>query len=212
VPGLLPLWLKVAYSGYVAVVVLCYWGTYTPWNFLYFCDIALLATAPALWLESPLIVSMQTVAITLPQMLWVVDLLCRLVAGVHLTGVTAYMLDGSLPLYLRLLSSFHGWLPFLLLWLTWRLGYHLRAFAAQSLVAVVVLLISYALAPAPPPSPLRPHAAVNINYVYGLHDDRPQTWMAPELWLVTILAVNVVGLYLPTHLALRRYAPSRNPS
>ncbi len=99
---------------YVAIVVPCYWVTYTPWNFLYFCDIALLATAVALWLESPLIVSMQAIAITVPQLLWVVDLLYRLVAGVHLTGVTAYMLDPGLPLWLRLFSSFHGWLPFLL--------------------------------------------------------------------------------------------------
>lgn len=216
----MPLWLKVAYSAYVAVVVPCYWVTYTPWNFLYFCDIALLATVVGLWLESPLIVGMQAVAITVPQLLWVVDLLCRVVAGVHLTGVTAYMLDGDLPLYLRLLSSFHGWLPFLLLWLTGRLGYDGRAFAAQSLLAVVVLLISYFLAPGPPPSPARPQAAVNINYVYGLHDDAPQTWMPPALWLGTVMAMNIVGFYLPTHLALRRWfpragedhAPSRNPS
>src|SRR5712692_11868957 len=77
----IPTWVKVAYSAFVAVLVPCYWVTYTPWNFLYFCDVALLATAVALWMESSLLVSMQAVAITAPQMLWVVDLLCRLVAG-----------------------------------------------------------------------------------------------------------------------------------
>ena len=206
----IPLWLKIVYTAFVAVVVPCYWLEYTPWNFLYFCDIALLTTAVALWLESPLLASTQTVAITLPQLLWVVDLLCRLVGGIHVTGVTAYMLDGSLPLYLRLFSTYHGWLPFLLLWLTWRLGYDRRAFPVQAVVAVVVLLISYFLAPAPPPSPARPHAAVNINYVYGLHDEAPQTWMAPGLWVLTVLAVNVVGIYLPSHLVLQRLM--RKPS
>ena len=34
------MWVKVAYSAFVAVVVPCYWVTYSPWNFLYFCDIA----------------------------------------------------------------------------------------------------------------------------------------------------------------------------
>lgn len=205
----LPRWLKIAYLAYVAILVPCYWVTYTPWNFLYFCDIAMLTTAVALWWESPLIASMQTIAITVPQLLWVIDLLCRLVAGVHVTGVTAYMLDPQLPLQLRLLSSFHGWLPFLLLWLTWRLGYDSRALAVQSGVAVAVLFVSYVLAPAPPPSPSNLHAAVNINYVYGLEDSHPQMWMEPRLWLLSVLAMNVVGFYVPTHLVLRRWFPRR---
>src|SRR2546425_12929358 len=108
--GRIPSWVKVAYSVFVAVLVPCYWVTYTPWNFLYFCDIALLVTAVAIWIESPLLVSMQAVAITEPQLLWVVDLLCRLVAGVHVTGVTCYMLDASIPPFLRILFSFYGWL------------------------------------------------------------------------------------------------------
>lgn len=65
-----------------------YWTAYTPWNFLYFCDIALLVTLAALWLESPFLTSTQAVGIVLPQMLWVVDFGARLVAGVHLTGMT----------------------------------------------------------------------------------------------------------------------------
>jgi hypothetical protein len=200
----IPTWAKVAYTAFVAVLGPCYWVTYTPWNFLYFCDIALLVTGVAIWIESPLLVSMQAVAITLPQMLWVVDLLCRLVAGVHVTGVTGYMFDPSIPLFLRGLSLFHGWLPLVLLWLLSRLGYDRRALGLQSVVAVVVLLVSYLFAPAPPPSPLHPHWAVNINYVYGLDDKHSQTWMAPRLWLLLLMAFNVVALYVPTHLVLRR--------
>ena len=176
----IPRWVKLAYTVFVAVLVPWYWVTYTPWNFLYFCDIALLVTGVAIWIESPLLVSMQAVAITLPQMLWVIDLLCRLVAGVHVTGVTNYMFEGSLPLFLRGLSLFHGWLPFVLLWLLSRLGYERRALPLQTLAAVIVLLISYLLAPAPPPPPSHSNWAVNINYVYGLDDKHPQTWMAPR--------------------------------
>jgi len=206
----IPTWVKVAYSAFVAIVVPCYWVTYSPWNFLYFCDIALLVTGVAIWIESPLLVSMQAVAITVPQLLWVVDFLCRLIAGVHLTGVTSYMLDSSIPLFLRALSLFHGWLPFLVLWLLSRLGYDRRALGIQSGVAIVVFLISYLFAPAPPPSASHPNWAVNINYVYGLDDKHSQTMMAPWLWLLFIMAVTVIAIYLPTHFALRRVfkAPS----
>jgi hypothetical protein len=206
----IPTWVKVAYSAFVAVLVPSYWVTYSPWNFLYFCDIALLVTGVAIWVESPLLVSMQAVAITVPQMLWVVDFLCRVIAGVHLTGVTSYMLDSSIPLFLRALSLFHGWLPFVLLWLVSRLGYDRRALGIQSVVAIAVLLISYLFAPAPPPSASHPNWAVNINYVYGLDDKHPQTLMAPWLWLLCLMAVTVIVLYLPTHFVLRRVfaAPS----
>jgi len=200
----IPRWVKLAYTVFVAILVPWYWVTYTPWNFLYFCDIALLVTGVAIWIESPLLVSMQAVAITLPQMLWVVDLLCRLVAGVHVTGVTSYMFESSIPLLLRGLSLFHGWLPFVLLWLLSRLGYERRALTLQAPVAVIVLLISYLLAPAPPPPASHPNWAVNINYVYGLDDKHPQTWMPPPLWLLLVMAFNVIALYAPTHVVLRR--------
>jgi hypothetical protein len=208
--GRIPSWVKVAYSVFVAVLVPCYWVTYGPWNFLYFCDIALLVAALAIWVESPLLVSMQAIAIMLPQMLWVVDFLCHLVAGVQITGMTGYMLDANIPLFLRALSLFHGWLPFFLLWLLSRLRYDRRAFGRQSVVAIVVLLISYMFAPAPPPSASNPNWAVNINYVYGIDDNHAQTLMAPWLWVLGLMAVTLIGFYLPTHFVLRRFfaAPS----
>jgi hypothetical protein len=200
----IPTWVKLAYSAFVAIVVPSYWVTYSPWNFLYFCDIALLVTTVAIWIESRLLVGMQAVAITIPQLLWVVDFLFRLIAGVHITGVTGYMLDSSIPLFLRALSLFHGWLPFFLLWLLSRLGYNRRALGLQSVVAIMVFLISYLFAPAPPPSASHPNWAVNINYVYGLGDKHPQTIMAPWLWLLFLMAVTVIAIYLPTHFVLRR--------
>jgi hypothetical protein len=200
----IPYSVKLLYSAFVAIVVPLYWLTYGPWNFLYFCDVALLVTAIAIWMESPLLISMQAVAIAAPQLLWVVDLLCRVVGGVEITGVTSYMLNESIPLYLRGLSLFHGWLPFFLLWLVSRLGYDCRALTIQSAAAIVILLISYHFAPAPPPFAGDPNRAVNINYVYGLTDKQPQTLMAPWLWLVSLMAINVIAFYIPTHFVLRR--------
>jgi hypothetical protein len=200
----IPYSVKLLYSAFVAIVVPLYWTTYGPWNFLYFCDVALLVTVGAIWTESPLLVSMQAVAIVVPQRLWVVDLLCRVVVGVEITGVTSYMLEGSIPLYLRSLSLFHGWLPFFLVWLLWRLGYDRRALAIQSVAAIAILLLSYLFGPAPPPPAEDPNRAVNINYVYGLTDKHPQTLTAPSLWLAALIAINIIVFYIPSHFIFRR--------
>lgn len=200
----IPVWIKCLYTAFVGVVVPLYWTTYGPWNFLYFCDVALLVTAAALWIESPLLISTQAVAIVAPQLLWVLDLGFRVVGGVEITGVTDYMLNQSIPLYLRALSLFHGWLPFFLLWLLRRLGYDRRAFIIQSLAAIAILWVSYHYGPAPPPSASDPNRAVNINYVYGFTDARVQTLIPPSLWLIGLMALNVVAFYLPSHLVFRR--------
>jgi hypothetical protein len=207
-PGRIPLWLKVVYTGFVAVLVPYYWRTYGPVNFLWFCDIALLVTVAALWLESPLLFSMQAVAITLPQLLWVVDFLAHL-AGVNLLGVAAYMFDPHIPLFVRGLSSFHGWLPFLLLWAVWRVGYDTRGVVAQTVLALVLLPICFFFLPPPPHSAANPTAAVNLNWVYGPGEDVMQTWMAPWKYLVLQMVFWPFVIYLPTHLALRRWAPQR---
>lgn len=203
-PKRIPYWVKLLYSVFVAVLVPLYWVTYSPWNFLYFCDVALLVTAVAIWIESPLLVSTQAVAIVAMQTLWVIDLLCRVVGGVELTGVTSYMLDDKIPLFLRGLSLFHGWLPFFLLWLLSRIGYDQRALVVQSTAAILILLISYYFAPAPPPPASALTQAVNINYVYGFNDNEPQTLMAPWLWLLCLMAGHIFGFYIPSHLVLRR--------
>jgi hypothetical protein len=208
----IPLPVKIGYTAFVAVLVPYYWVTYTPWNFLYFCDVALLLTLVAIWMENALLVSMSSVGILLPQALWVLDFLARAVAGVHITGMTAYMFDPAIPLFVRGLSTFHGWLPFLLVYLLSRVGYDRRAYRAQAVLAVALLLVCFYLAPKPPPSNQFPSHAVNINYVYGMNDKRPQTLMAPELWLLLMILVNVVTLYVPTHLVLRRiFTPSGTP-
>jgi hypothetical protein len=205
----IPLPVKIGYTAFVAVLVPYYWVTYTPWNFLYFCDVALLLTLVAIWTENALLISMSGVGIVLPQTLWVLDFLTRAVAGIHITGMTAYMFDPAIPLFVRGLSTFHGWLPFLLVYLLSRVGYDRRAYRAQAVLAVALLLVCFYLAPKPPPSAEFPNHAVNINYVYGMNDKQPQTAVAPELWLLLMMAMNVVVLYVPTHLALKRiYAPA----
>ena len=199
----IPLWVKLPYTAFVAVLVPYYWHAYGPANFLYFCDVALLLTLVALWTQSRLLASMQGVAILLPQAIWIADFLVGAVGG-RLLGMTDYMFDPKIPLFVRGLSSFHGWLPFLLIWMIWRLGYDRRAFWVQTIFGLALLTVCYAFTAAPPAPAADPNAAVNINYVFGLTSDKPQTMMDGRLWFALLLAFFPLCLYLPTHLLLSK--------
>ena len=203
-PARVPLALKVAFTAYMAVLVPVYWHYYGPTNFLYFCDIAMLLTLLAIWPENALIISMCAVGILIPQAVWVVDFLAN-AAGWSLTGMTDYMFNADHSLFLRLLSLFHGWLPFLLLYLVWRIGYDPRAFWPWTLLAWVVLAVCFFLMPPPRPDPgLTP---VNINYVWGTSDYAPQPFVPAYVWFAGLLIVLPLLVYAPTHWALRRFMP-----
>jgi hypothetical protein len=204
----IPLAVKVLYTAFVCLLVPQYWIDYGPTNFLYFCDVALLMTVPALWLESSLLASMAAVGIVLPQVFWQVDFLSGL-CGHHVVGLTKYMFDPNKSLYLRGLSFFHFWLPLLLLYMVWRLGYDRRALVAWTVLAWLLLLICYFLTPAPPPPASQPNLPVNINYVYGLSDTEPQAWMRPLAWLGLLLVGLPLCVFLPTHWALHRAFPAQ---
>ena len=118
----IPVAAKITATAFTAIMVPVYWHTYGLTNFLWFCDAALLLTVAGMWLESPLLISMCAVGILLPQCLWLADFGSNLL-GFHLLGLTGYMFDSHLTLFTRSLSLFHGWLPFLLVWLMIRLGY-----------------------------------------------------------------------------------------
>ncbi|MGZ3696241.1 MAG: hypothetical protein ACXWQO_19700 [Bdellovibrionota bacterium] len=201
----LPFLLKLIYSAFMCVLIPVYWHNYGPTNFLYFCDVALILTLVGIWTESTLLISMCTVGILLPQAIWVADFLTT-IFGFHLTGMTAYMFNAGSPLFLRGLSLFHGWLPFLLLYLTYRLGYNRRGFLAWTCLAWVLLFICYFLMPGPNPNAgLQP---VNINYVWGLNDAEAQTWVSANLWFIGQLIVLPLLILGPTHLFLKKVMPA----
>jgi len=199
----IPLWVKLVYTGFLCVLVPYYWNAYGPTNFLYFCDVALVMTLVAVWSEKSIWASMPAVGILMPQALWMVDFLGGFV-GLHVTGMTAYMFSDSIPLLTRGLSLFHFWLPLFLLWIIWRLGYDRRAFVGWTLLAWMLMLICYFLMPAPPAPSDNPNLPVNINYVYGLNEEKPQDWMPPLAYLALMTAGMPLCIFLPTHLILNK--------
>lgn len=203
-PDKIPLWLKLAFTAFMAVLVPVYWVHYGPLNFLYFCDLALLLVLAGVWLESPLLISMPAVGILAPQLLWLVDFIANL-AGVPLTGMTDYMFDEGKPLFLRGLSLFHGWLPILLVSLVARTGYDRRAFPAWTALAWSVMALSFFFLSAP--SPETADGIANVNYVFGLSPTEPQSWMPQWAWFCGMLVALPLVLMAPVHFVLARLFP-----
>jgi hypothetical protein len=195
----IPLWLKLAYTALLAVIVPAYakgWG----WkNFLWFSDIALIGTGIALWLESPLLASMMALAVLVPELVWNASYFGRLLFRIRVTDLAGYMWDPRKSRFLRALSLFHVVLPLILLWMLYELGYDRRALVAQTLLAWIVLPLTYAVT--------TPQDE-NINWVRGI--DMGQLRMPPLAWLGLSMLVFPVGLYVPTHFALQAlFAQSR---
>jgi hypothetical protein len=190
----IPLPIKVAYTAFLAVLVPSYLSFYGPANFLWLCDIALLLTAAALWLESRFLASMSLVAVLLPSLVWLADFLTRLATGHFLTRWTHYMFRADIPLLIRALSLYHGWLPFLLLWLVWHLGYDRRGWVAQTVLTWIVLPVCFFFT-----DPVRA-----LNGVFGPSGQHPQTWVAPGVWLGLVMVAYPACVFWPTHLALCR--------
>jgi hypothetical protein len=134
---------------------------------------------------------MMALAVLLPELAWNVDFLGRLLTGRRLFGMSAYMFDPAMPRYLRALSLFHIPLPVGSVWLVHRLGYDRRAFLLQSLLALVVLAVSYWVT----------DPAENVNWVHGL--GRRQRRMPPWAYLALLTVSFWLVLYLPPHLVLR---------
>ena len=211
IPPVIPLWLKLLYTAFMCVLVPVYWKNYGPSNFLYFCDVALFLTLIGIWTENSLFISASAVGILMPQLLWMLDYLGG-ITGHHLTGMTAYMFDSNYPLFTRFLSFFHFWLPILICYLLYKLGYEARGLSLWVGLAIILLPLCYFCFPEPP-VPKGSTEPVNINYVYGLSDTAPpQTYLPPLAWLGLLMVGLPLLIYTPTHFALSKLIPSANAS
>jgi hypothetical protein len=189
----IPLGLKITYTIFICALVPIYWRQYGPANFLWFSDIALLALVPAFWLENALLVSMMAVSVVFFEAVWNVDFFVRLLTGKSLIGLSAYMFDPKIPAFIRGLSCFHIGLPLLLLWTLHRFGYDQRAFVWQTVVALVILPISYLVS----------NPQENVNWVYGFGQN-PQRILPGPLFVILSMLLFPTVVYLPTHLLFAR--------
>jgi len=176
-------WMLVWLPAYVHT-----WG----WaNLLHLCDVAVFLSAAGVWLGNRLLLSSQALGCIAPGIFWLVDVGGRLATGRFPLGGTAYMFDPRYPLGVRLLPTFHLFLPLLLLYAVRKVGYDRRAFALQSGIAASLLIVSRFLS-----------ADLNVNYAY-----RDPLWhhaWAPAPLHVFLILLAILGaIYLPTHIILR---------
>jgi len=193
----IPMSVKVAYSAFMAVLIPYYYHAYGLSNFLWFCDVALIVTLIGLWTDSKFLISTQAVAIIFPQFLWCIDFFFNMAFHRPMIGLATYMFDPEISLFVRGLSLFHGWLPFLLLWLVSRMGYDQKAWKAQIGICWGVLLTAFLVLPGPTT------LAGNIDKVFGW-GETAQTVMHPVAWLGIVLLAYPLLVYIPSHLVFRK--------
>jgi len=192
---MIPLKLKLGHTVYVAFLVPAYWRYWGPRNFLWFSDVALIGMAPALWREDRRLTSMLALFAVLPEIPWNLGYFARLFTGREFFGLTHYMFDRKIPLWIRALSLFHVWLPLLLVWSVRRLGYDRRALGTGVLVGEAVLTASYVLAP----------PKENINWVYG-PGEKPQKKISRSLYLCGVMLFFPLCIWWPMHRILARWS------
>jgi hypothetical protein len=151
---------------------------------------------------------MAAVGILVPQFFWCADFGGRLL-GLRMTGMTSYMFESDHSLFLRGLSLFHGWLPFLLCYLVYRMGYDRRALKAWTGLAGALCLVAFFFLPPAGAVLADPKWPRNVDYVFGLDDARPQTWMPAGLYLVVWFLALFALAYVPTHLVLLKMTAGR---
>jgi hypothetical protein len=185
--------IKFLHTAFVCLLVPIYWHQYGPQNFLWFSDLALILSVVALWRESSLLASALALSVLVFDIIWCIDILGGLPLGKPLVGFSPYMFDSQYPLWLRLLSLFHLWMPPLLVWMVMRFGYDRRALVIQTVACWIVLVASYFIST----------REENINFVFGLGESEPPV---PGLVYFAALVVAMpVLFYLPTHFVLLRW-------
>lgn len=199
IPAPAPLWLRIAFTAFVILLVPYYWTHYGWHNFLWLSDVALFLTAVALWRTSRLIISMMAIGVLPLEIFWNVDFFTRLLTGVEVGGIAHYMFDETLPLLLRGFSLFHVALPIIWITLLRRWGYDPHAFKAQTLVLWVTLIATYWFT--------RPDE--NINWVFAPSRMGWQ-WMPELAWLAAYMALVPALVHWPLHALYRRLIETKS--
>ena len=188
-------WVWLAFVAVWATTYAIYWS---PVDFLYLCNVAVILTCAGLWLGNSLLVSSQAVATMVIGPLWLLDVGWGVLThGQHLIGGTEYMWDATRPLWVRLLSFDHLAVPLASWWGIRKLGYDQRAWRLQAGIGAVVLLLSRMVEP-----------WKNMNFVQKelvtFH-----TWGPAPVHLLVLWSVLVLIVYWPVHALLSRVMPPR---
>lgn len=194
----IPFALKLGYTAWLVAWMTFYGKLFETSHFLWLCHIGNVIIAAALWSQNRLLFSWQAVSLLVPDLVFVFDVVGRLVFGLHPIGGTEYMFDPAIPLAKRALSLFHFGMPVLIVWGLWRFGYDRRAVYLQVLTCWIVFPLSYIFG----------DVADNVNWVRGPFG-REQHAIAPLPFLSVAMVVYPLVVYVPSHFLICLLVPRR---
>lgn len=157
-------------------------------NFWWLCNLAQFILLFALWRGDRLLISSQAGTVLVVGLVWGIDFFGMLLFGASPFGITYYMFDDRLPLALRATSTYHLWLPLLMLWLVARLDYDRRGFWLQCGIGSLAIVGGALFG-----NPVR-----NLNYVHAPFGVE-QTWLPQPVWIPLLCLATALLVYLPGH-------------
>ncbi|MDZ7749703.1 MAG: hypothetical protein U5K43_13590 [Halofilum sp. (in: g-proteobacteria)] len=195
--AVLPLRLKLAFTGFMLAWVPLVLARHGWQNFLWLCDLGNFLVLAGLWLESRLLLSSQLVATLLIGVAWAPTCWSPpSPASIRSRRrPTCSTRSSRSPCAWRRCSTL--FVPGLLLFAVARLGHDRRGWLLQTLLCWIVLPLGAWLT-----DPAR-----NINWVEAPFAV-PQTWLPPWLYLVVCMAAYPLLLYAPVEALLRRALPA----
>lgn len=191
---------RVGFTLWMAAWVPVVLTTQGPQNFWWLCNLAQFLLLIAVWTSNRLLVSSQAGTVVLVGLVWTLDLVAALVLGDSPTGVTSYMFSDELPLVLRATSTYHIWLPVLVLWLCWRQRYDERGVWLQCVIGTLAIVGSWRFG-----EPVR-----NLNYTVSPFNIE-QTWLPQPVYILLLCIGTALLVYLPGHLIVRAITKPAGP-
>lgn len=182
----------IGFTAWMLVWVPVIVATQGPQNFWWLCNVAQFLLLYSMWTSNRLIISSQAGTVVFIGLAWTLDVVAGMFIGDSPTGITAYMFDAEQPLAVRATSTYHVWLPALVIWLAIRQGYDRRGLWLQCAIGSAAIVGSALFG-----DPER-----NLNYTiapFGIE----QTWMPQPVYIPLLCIGTAVLIYLPGHLLMR---------
>lgn len=189
-------WRILSYFAGIFLIVLiptylCYYG---PQNFLWLSDIGLFLTCLALWLHSPLLMSMAAVGVMVLELIWCVGFFSELFFNFHVITLADYMFNPVYPIALRAISLFHVVTPVIWFFYLKQFGYRSRAIYYFIILYWCDLLLACLLT----------NPSENINWVF-MPEFLGLKFINSNVWLIILAIGFPLMIFWPTHLVYKKY-------
>ena len=174
-------WFLIIFCSILIPIYIYHYGII---NFLWFSDIGLLLTLISLVRKNPIYISVASLGFLLFELTWAASFFLELFLDISFFHLTSYMFDVNYPLYLRLLSLFHLFMPVIWFYYLNKWGYKLKSIIGFLFFYWVIVTLSYLLS----------SKQENINWVFSFY---------PYLISAMYLIIPII-IFVPMHKILKK--------